>query len=66
MGYLLGRVVKNDFPKRGYMISAIVIYLDGNDAGGGFYKLAGQMGLLKDGEDRLDFWAAQLKGLGLR
>lgn len=63
VGHLLGLVVEQDFPTRGYMLSALVIYLDGNDAGSGFYALATQMGLLKPGGDKLEFWTGQLKGL---
>lgn len=63
MGHLLGLVVEEDFPTRGYMLSALVIYLDGNDAGSGFYALATQMGLLEPAGDRLAFWTGQLQGL---
>lgn len=63
VGHLLGLVVERDFPTRGYMLSALVIYLDGNDAGSGFYALASQMGLLRPGGDRLAFWTRQLNGL---
>ena len=63
MGHLLGQVVGRDFPTRGYMLSALVIYLGGNDAGSGFYSLATQMGLFQPGGDKLSFWLDQLKGL---
>ncbi|MCR6706618.1 MAG: hypothetical protein NVV66_18660 [Cellulomonas sp.] len=63
MGHLLGQVVERDFPTRGYMLSALVIYLGGNDAGSGFYVLATQMGLFEPGGDKLAFWTGQLKGL---
>lgn len=66
MGELLGRIVQRDFSTRGHMLSALVIYLDGNDAGTGFYRLARGMGLLGPTDDPLAFWTKQLAGLGLR
>ena len=43
MGELLGEIVQLERPNfEGHMISAIVIYLNENDAGGGFYALAEQ------------------------
>ena len=52
LGYLLGRIVERDYPIRCYMLSALVIYLNGNDPGSGFYALATQMGLLVDSSGR--------------
>jgi hypothetical protein len=66
MGHLLYLIVQRDYPTRGYMLSAVVMYLDGNDAGSGFYRLGEQMGLKKPGGDRLQFWSEQLRGLGMR
>lgn len=66
MGELLGRIVEADYLTRGYMLSALVIYLNGNDAGPGFSALATQMGLLAPGGDKLAFWTTQTRGLGLR
>jgi hypothetical protein len=45
MGYLLGRISDRVFGRTGVLISAIVNYLDANDAGPGFYKLAQAKGL---------------------
>ena len=46
MGHPLGLiVVERNRPVTGPMISALVIYLDGNDAGSGFYKLAQDLGV---------------------
>lgn len=64
MGYLLGRIVQETYPTVGAMMSALVIYLDANDAGSGFYQLAQDMGLLpknasKDAKD--EFWVRQTK-----
>lgn len=63
VGYLLGRIVEGDYPTRGYMLSALVIYLNGNDPGTGFYALATQMGLIAHDGDKLKFWTEQLNGL---
>lgn len=40
MGHLLGAISGREFGRTGVLISAIVSYLDRNDAGPGFYKLA--------------------------
>jgi hypothetical protein len=54
-------------PITGLMISALVIYLDGNDAGSGFYKLAQDLGELPPGalSSRVKeaFWIGQMKAL---
>jgi hypothetical protein len=68
MGHLLGLiVVERNRPVTGLMISALVIYLDGNDAGSGFYKLAQDLGELPPGtlSARLKerFWIGQVKAL---
>lgn len=45
------------------MLSAIVAYLDRNDAGPGFYALATDLGLLPNtatAEDKEAFWAGQV------
>jgi hypothetical protein len=64
MGHLLGRVVAEDYPSRRFMLSALVIYMGGNDPGTGFYALARQMGLMPAaGGDKDAFWAAQIVGL---
>src|SRR5215831_17706724 len=46
MGYLLGRISERELPRIGLLISAVVNYLDANDAGPRFYKLAHEKGLL--------------------
>jgi hypothetical protein len=49
------------------MISALVIYLDGNDAGSGFYKLAQDLGELPPGRlsahVKDQFWTRQVRRL---
>jgi hypothetical protein len=67
MGHLLGLIVERNRPVTGLMISALVIYLDGNDAGSGFYKFAQDLGELPP--DALSarvkeaFWIGQVKAL---
>ncbi|WP_405973367.1 hypothetical protein OG496_31665 [Streptomyces sp. NBC_00988] len=66
MGHLLGLIVEQDHPESRLMISALVHYLDANDAGPGFYRLAQQLGLLRKGSSsaaRLEFWIEQVNSL---
>jgi hypothetical protein len=63
IGELLGRIVERDVPESGQMISAIVIYVDENDAGPGFYKLAQESGMLPtpaSKDQKLAFWSKQV------
>lgn len=63
MGYLLGRIADLEFDNKGVLISAIVNYLNANDAGHGFYTLAGDKGLLPPGQHRdqqWEFWATHV------
>jgi hypothetical protein len=66
MGHLLGLVVQDAYPEIRLMLSALVRYLDANDAGTGFYALAHQLGLLprhasKDAKEA--FWVGQVNGI---
>jgi hypothetical protein len=66
MGEFLGTVTELERPSSGHMISAIVIYLNENDAGSGFYKLAELNGGLPEGsseDQRLSFWANEVKAI---
>jgi hypothetical protein len=68
MGHLLRLiVVERNRPVTGLMISALVIYLGGNDAGSGFYKLAQDLGELVPGalssRVKEEFWVGQAKAL---
>lgn len=63
IGSILGEVALRSLVSDGFMLSAIVIYLNENDAGDGFYRLAAQEGLIptgasKDAKDR--FWTSQM------
>ena len=46
IGHLLGLIVERNRPTTGLLISALVQYLNTNDAGPGFYALAADLGLL--------------------
>lgn len=64
MGALLGEVAQEQLVAAGAMLSAIVIYLNDNDAGPGFYRFATQLGLLPAGassSQRMDFWVGQVQ-----
>jgi hypothetical protein len=68
MGHLLGLIVRErNRPVTRLMISALVVYLDGNDAGPGFYKLAQDLGELPPGtlssRVKEEFWVGQVKAL---
>jgi len=63
MGELLYRIVERERPASGHMISALVIYLNENDAGSGFYKLATEYGLLPKratANQKLAFWSSEV------
>lgn len=64
MGALLGDVTQATLPEVGAMVSSIVLYLNENDAGPGFFKLAQSLGLLPHhptASQRFDFWIGQVK-----
>jgi hypothetical protein len=66
MGHLLGLIVERNYPTTVLMISALVHYLGGNDAGPGFYALAVQLGLLPNDATRAakdEFWVSQVAGV---
>lgn len=69
LGYLLGRVSERSVAETAsdgggrVMLSALVKYLNENDAGTGFYGLAAQLGLFPEHSsprERLDFWQGQV------
>ena len=63
MGELLEAIGERNRPESGLMITALVNYLDQNDAGPGFYTYAQRIGFLREGataDERLDFWASQI------
>lgn len=67
LGYLLGRIVDEDRKSNPLlMISSLVIYLNANDAGSGFYAKAREVDLLKDGMDKDEFWIRQVKAVHAR
>src|SRR4051812_25748744 len=63
VGAVLGDVVHRTVGDTGAMLSAIVAYIDRNDAGPGFYNLAVTLGLLPNtatADDKLVFWSSQV------
>lgn len=66
MGHLLGRAVDRNYPRTGCMITALVHYLNANDAGSGFYHHATQIGLLRRGAsaaEKEEFGIGQINGI---
>lgn len=66
MGHLLWLIVERDVHKTGLMLSALVRYRDGNDAGTGFYKYATELGLLPPNagpHERERFWLGQVDAI---
>jgi hypothetical protein len=64
MGALLGAVAQEQLPFVGALVSSIVLYLNENDAGSGFYRLAVELNLLTPkptADQKLAFWAGQVK-----
>lgn len=64
MGALLGEVARRQLPTVGALVSSIVLYLNENDAGSGFYRLATDLNLLTPkptAHQKLAFWAGQVK-----
>lgn len=63
MGGLLEEIAVANLPVVGALVSAVVIYLNENDAGTGFYELAKQQGLLSKRptrDEREVFWTSQV------
>lgn len=66
VGHLLWLIVERNRPETGFMISALVRYLNGNGAGPGFYNLAADYGLLPrnaSAEAKDEFWHRQYTGI---
>lgn len=64
MGALLADVTEEAIDEYGGMLSALVVYIDRNDAGPGFYKFGERLGLLAPGSDadqKLAFWSGQVE-----
>lgn len=63
MGVLLEAIGERTLPGSGVMITAIVHFLNENDAGAGFYRYAQRVGLLRRGatdDEKLAFWSSQV------
>jgi hypothetical protein len=66
MGHLLYLIVMQNRPATNLMISALVTYLDANDAGTGFYTFAQELGLLPrnaSADAKFEFWVRQVRAL---
>lgn len=66
MGHLLWLIVKRNVHETNLMLSALVQYLDANDAGTGFYKYATELGLLAPSvgpQEKLEFWIHQVSAI---
>jgi hypothetical protein len=66
MGALLGEVAVAHLPEVGALLSSLVIYLNENDAGPGFYRLAADLELLPDhssADSRTAFWSRQVQAV---
>jgi len=66
MGHLLYLIVERNRPTTKRMISALVTYLNANDAGTGFYALAQELGELPHNAStrvKLDFWVNEVQEL---
>jgi hypothetical protein len=66
MGHPLWLIVERNRPETRLMISALVHYLNANDAGSGFYALAADYGLLARNAStstKLEFWVQQLNAI---
>jgi hypothetical protein len=66
MGHLLGLATDEEYEATGVMLSAIVLYLNENDAGRGFFTKAAELGLLAPNATRHEperFWLAQVRAV---
>jgi hypothetical protein len=66
MGHLLYMIVMRDWPQTRLMLSALVLYLNGNDPGTGFYALAQELEMLParaSADKKEQFWVTQLGDL---
>jgi hypothetical protein len=66
MGHLLYQIVMRDWPHTSLMLSALVLYLNGNDPGTGFYALARDLEMLPPRPSRNkkeEFWVNQVSDL---
>lgn len=66
MGHLLGLAVDEEFEATGVMISAVVLYLNANDAGPGLFTKATELQLLATNatrDEREKFWLEQVRAV---
>ena len=63
VGDLLGTIAVKLLPDIGALISSLVQYIDANDAGSGFYRLAADQDMLTPkptADQRMIFWVSQV------
>jgi hypothetical protein len=63
MGQLLANISEREFPSSGLLVSALVNYLDANDAGPGLYRLAERkhlIPLLLNHAAQWEFWVTHV------
>jgi hypothetical protein len=66
MGELLEQLSLRSFAQTGLLISVLVQYLNANDAGPGFYRLAQRKRLLRpraSRDDKLTFWVGHVQAV---
>lgn len=66
MGHLLGLATDEEYDATGLMLSSIVLYLNENDAGPGFFTKAAELGLLDrhaSRDQRQAFWVEQVRAV---
>lgn len=66
MGRLLGMIVEDTFDSIGCLLSSLVLYLNENTAGPGFFNLAVSMDMLAAGaseDEKLAFWLEQMNAV---
>ena len=66
MGGLLEQLSERSFGEASLLISVLVQYLNANDAGPGFYRLAQRKRLLRphaSADEKLTFWVRQLNAV---
>jgi hypothetical protein len=60
VGRILDEINRAEHAEGHPLLSAVVIGLDSNQPGSGFFKCARELGLLEDGDEQA-FWIAELK-----
>ncbi len=59
-GHILGEISEDEVRSGRPMLSAVAVGVDGSP-GGGFFKLAKDLGLMNEGDGEENFWSGQRK-----